>query len=523
MSDATRREAEAKFLLTDPEKQTQKLSAWLGRRGVTAPSDVRLQLDRYFDTADWKLYRHGWAYRWREVKPDTRVVCLKSLTPPSANGVHRRTEVEVSGDAFPETPARFVNRSLPDLEDLPENGDEDPLAELFHLETERLTFEIVREGTVIELCMDHCQIHQDAGDPLEFDELELELQQGEEKHLISLSDELQKRFGLLPAHLSKFERGLQVAGFYPEDTLSEAREMELSPASPATALAHRVLTHQFTVMKTRENCAWEGLHPEGVHQMRVASRRLRAGLSAFAPLIPGKKLRSFAEDVRWITQRLGQVRDLDVFQAAVERDALKAEVDVTSFRALLKRRWKKGRARLLRTFESKRYARFKRRFSRFLGHPRWRVSVDRQPPKISDLALGLPAALKRFVAEGNAIGKASPDKRLHSLRKVGKRLRYRLEIFDRVVPGALNPTIKGLKDLLELLGDHQDACVALASVAGYEKRSRSRRMDRADLAKLARLYERRRIKQRKDFARAWEDFTAGEDPKRLQSKLKALS
>src|SRR5688572_29186302 len=54
------------------------------------------------------------------------------------------------------------------------------------------------------------------------------------------------------------------------------REEMLTPAHPAIYLAYRCLLEQFEAMLAEESRAWKGDDPEGVHQMRVATRRLRA-------------------------------------------------------------------------------------------------------------------------------------------------------------------------------------------------------------------------------------------------------
>ena len=52
---------------------------------------------------------------------------------------------------------------------------------------------------------------------------------------------------------------------------------------------------------------------EGIHQMRVAVRRLRAVLSTFARLLPPEPRRWASDELRWLADALGEARDLDVF------------------------------------------------------------------------------------------------------------------------------------------------------------------------------------------------------------------
>ena len=53
--------------------------------------------------------------------------------------------------------------------------------------------------------------------------------------------------------------------------------------------------------------------PEGVHQMRVGLRRLRAGMSFFKDLIEQPDTQHIKSELKWLTEQLGPARDLDVF------------------------------------------------------------------------------------------------------------------------------------------------------------------------------------------------------------------
>ena len=71
---------------------------------------------------------------------------------------------------------------------------------------------------------------------------------------------------------------------------------------------------------------------EGLHAMRVASRRLRAALEVFAPCFPRKRHRAVLREVRGLADALGERRDRDVTLVALERFA--AEVPVADRRGV---------------------------------------------------------------------------------------------------------------------------------------------------------------------------------------------
>jgi CHAD domain-containing protein len=64
-----------------------------------------------------------------------------------------------------------------------------------------------------------------------------------------------------------------------------------------------------------EDCARAGSDPEGVHQMRVALRRLDACLTVYKPLIPLAQVERLQRLIKGIAQSLGSARDWDVFIA----------------------------------------------------------------------------------------------------------------------------------------------------------------------------------------------------------------
>lgn len=63
---------------------------------------------------------------------------------------------------------------------------------------------------------------------------------------------------------------------------------------------------------------------ERVHDMRVATRRLRAAMEVFAPCFPAKEHRRVLREVKRLADALGERRDPDV--AVAELDRLRGEL-----------------------------------------------------------------------------------------------------------------------------------------------------------------------------------------------------
>ena len=101
--------------------------------------------------------------------------------------------------------------------------------------------------------------------------------------------------------------------------MAKARPIEgLSADDPYAVAAARIvdvragelLDHAHGVLDTRDI--------ERLHDMRVASRRLRAALEIFGPCFPRKELKAALRDVKALADALGERRDRDVTIAALE-------------------------------------------------------------------------------------------------------------------------------------------------------------------------------------------------------------
>ena len=316
-------------------------------------------------------------------------------------------------------------------------------------------------------------------------EVEVELEDGREESVLHLATTLERRFGLLPSRLSKFDRGLQAAGLSapitPEQSwplrdtpyVRRLHEQELSTADPAAHLAYCCLLEQFEEMLKQEPKAWEGLDPEGVHQMRVCTRRLRAAFRAFRDVLPANAVRSFNLEFKWVASVLGKVRDLDVYRDNLDHYA--AEVPVADaahagdYERHLDDQWRKARGRLVVCLTSRRYERLKDRFARFLMRgPSRRAMKAFGGETIGDAARQLIGRrYKALCRDGRAITPVSPSDSLHAVRIQCKRLRYLFEFFAPIYGNVLKPEIKRLRKLQDVLGEFQDACVATEQLRQY--------------------------------------------------------
>ena len=91
------------------------------------------------------------------------------------------------------------------------------------------------------------------------------------------------------------------------------RDTRLAPTtSPALALRHILATCQADLRKHRA-MVLRSKRPVGVHQTRVALRKMRAALGLFRAAVDGPLVRSLNAEARWLAGECGPARDLHVF------------------------------------------------------------------------------------------------------------------------------------------------------------------------------------------------------------------
>lgn len=222
------------------------------------------------------------------------------------------------------------------------------------------------------------------------------------------------------------------------------------------------IDEQVRVLLEHEAIARAGIDPEGVHQMRVGVRRLRAALKAGGDIPDGARLQ---DELRWLGTSLGAVRDLDVQlehlrgQTADFTDDERAAVERLLRGLLLDRR--RARQRMLTTLRSRRYAALLESLNAATATESTRdaepVGKKQWPADLIDV---IKRPYRKLVKAAEALGADPPDDDLHALRIRGKRLRYAAELAGPAGGKPVRQLIKATKGLQEVLGDHQDAVVA---------------------------------------------------------------
>lgn len=240
---------------------------------------------------------------------------------------------------------------------------------------------------------------------------------------------------------------------------------------PLAEAARASLRRHFEKLLARAHDVRRGDDPEDVHQMRVATRRLRASLQVVAPVFDAALVRDTRRRLRDLAAALGHVRDRDVLLGHLRADiaalATPQQDALAPLIAVVERELALARAALLAYLESKRYRRLVRDFARFLTAPGVGVALQAEhggPLRTRDMAGSLIWRRYEALRSYEPLLPAAPEETLHQMRIAGKRLRYTLEFFTDERGPDTQPCLAPLADLQELLGGLQDAAVARAAI-----------------------------------------------------------
>ena len=504
-------------------------ASWLAGRDLASSNvtvvegKTKALSDTYHDTKDWRVYRAGYALRVREGDGPAGgfEVTFKSLAAEEGGkGESKRREVtethrgnargaiEVlrgsrgpAGELFRtfagarEAPPIFALRNrrrtfdLVLREDAPENGG--LVVDASGNIRERRVSDESPDGraggpsekgaggrVVGEVALDETEILVGEGEePLRLSRVEVEAGAGEaDSALESLGAfvaEMGEELGLKPTRLSKYAAGLFAVGQSPE-AATDLGPTRVDDSVTLGELAFAVLRRQFGTMRSHEPGVRVGEDPEELHDMRVATRRMRAAIKLFKKALP-ERASHLRDEMKWVATVLGDVRDLDVQLERLEEWFAQAEDDgyrdtLRRTSRLLEKQRKEARGRMLEALDSARYERFERSFAEMLklgptpsltpGAAADEDSPTDEPAAVAGRGL-LRRRYRKWLKLADAIDDASAPEEYHELRKEGKRLRYALEFFAEVygedVTGRL---VKPLKTFQDDLGLHQDDLVA---------------------------------------------------------------
>lgn len=424
------------------------------------PLEPRLFVSTYHDTADHRLARRGITLRHR-IENGKAAWQLKL---PRGDA---RLELEQPGPpgAPPDELLRLLAGHLRGA----------GLTPVARLRTRRVG--VRADGA--EVVHDHVDVLDHQRVARTFEELEVELLDGSEKTLRRLEKAL-RRAGAASAELRpKVFQALDLE-FPPE------REAEPEDESAAGVLRAHIRRNADRLLEHDPGTRL-GTDEEELHQLRVATRRLRALLRAGRDLLDPEWAGPLRAELGRLGAALGPVRDLDVLIAHVREEVSRLGDDERAGMRLVRRlegERRTARRALARELESDRYF----ALLDVLDGP---VPTVAESPRLEEIHARAHRRLAKAVA---GLPDEPPDEALHDVRLRAKRARYAAELAGRA------EYVRAAKQLQDVLGVHQDAVVA------QERLRALAQADPAAAVAAGRLVERERARAaqaRREWGSAW--------------------
>ena len=321
----------------------------------------------------------------------------------------------------------------------------------------------------VELALD--QGHVRAGqNSTALAEVELELKSGSVADLFKAARAVTE---LVPAKLtlrSKSEQGYDLIADEPVAAVRSSR-ITLHRKAPLTTAFQEIGRSVLRHIAANEPVVLAG-QPEGIHQMRVGVRRLRAAIWVFSKLLRCKQTENIKHDLKWLTGKLGPVRDLDVFLNTKVNRLANAEPPITGLADLvgeLDYRRALAAEAAKSAVGSSRYRLLIFNTLEWIEDGTWlkRSSPARTDQRIEPFVTDLlMRRTKKTKKRAKKLRNLNVHDR-HKLRIAMKKLRYTIYFFESLFGGSKNAkALSRYKDCLESL---QDNLGALNDIAVHHK------------------------------------------------------
>jgi CHAD domain-containing protein len=256
--------------------------------------------------------------------------------------------------------------------------------------------------------------------------------------------------------------------------MAKAKSIQGLECNSAAALNIKtILITRFEELYDLREAALNWNDPEGVHAMRVASRRLRSAVNDFVPFLSKRELTSVIKRIRSVADALGEVRDQDVAIQALEKIQTQAPATLsTSLKQLIKNRKTlrdEAREELKSVLAKSHLKELKSDFGAAVDKAtaerktkRGRTAAELTFLKISrEILLDRSRELEKL---SGGLFKPFDVESLHEMRVAVKRLRYALELFKPCWPHSISTDAKRASRIQTALGDIHDCDVWIESL-----------------------------------------------------------
>ena len=238
----------------------------------------------------------------------------------------------------------------------------------------------------------------------------------------------------------------------------------MTPAAPAGQVVLAYLREQAAALDSLAPSVRRD-EPDAVHQMRVATRRLRSTLRTFRRVIgPAGHL---DEELRWLGSVLGEARDAEVLGQHLETvlATVPAEQVIGPVQARIKIHFApvaaQARQAVLEALDSERFGSLRDEVGQLIaGPPRPRAGRPAGDVLPREVRRAYRATARRMDRARRAAPGPARDTALHQARKAAKRARYAGELAEPAIGRKARRFSRQVKGVQSLLGDHHDSVIA---------------------------------------------------------------
>ncbi|MDA3021558.1 MAG: CYTH and CHAD domain-containing protein [Actinomycetota bacterium] len=356
---------------------------------------------------------------------------------------------------------------------------------------------------IIEIVDDQVEVSETANQTTtSFREIEVEVLDAEDKTALALMGSIVSIFinaGAVPGSTSKAASAFGARATGPPDI--PAIPMTTREGVAVDAIRSIIAEHArhllFADVGVRRDAE------DSVHQMRVAARRLRSTLRTFGPLLDEEWTTTLTEELAWMAQEMGAIRDTEVLLKRLVKDAKvldpNDQLAPSAITSWLQARLVSARAGALAGLRSDRHE--------YLLEDL--VTAAREPKVRDEAYLPCEEVLPKLIArEWSALRKSvselqesTPSTVWHRARIKAKRARYAVEAVAPIFGPPVTAFGRALAEVTEVLGDHQDTYIAQHLLVELVNRS-----DGPTAFRLGRLYAyeiEREMAYRNDFVKLW--------------------
>lgn len=461
----TKREIERKYEATGDDVRLPDLTKAAGVASVVDKGVAELDAV-YYDTQDLRLAADSLTLRRRTGGDDAGW----HLKFPVATGIRDEIRAPLSPDV-PRTLAALLRSRVRDT----------PLAPVVRLLSSRHVRHLLDgDGALLaEVSVDAVRAQRLSPGQVAtaaWTEIEVELADEVDPALLDHVEKRLRKAGLRPSHsASKLARALA-------ETAPAAPALHKPPAADRTSAGDKATAgdHVLGYLRAQRDAligfdpAVRRDLPDSVHQMRVATRRLRSAFKSYGKVLDRTVTDPVGEELKWLAAELGVDRDQEVLTERLQNRiaALPRTLLLGPVRGRLRiwsvARRSGSRRKTIAVLDSKRYLALLDTLDALLAAPPLRPAARRPVAEVlPKTVIKDYERLAGRIAHALELGPGEPrDLAMHDARKAAKRARYAAEAAKPALGAPAKRFAKRMKAVQTVLGDHQDSVVAREALRG---------------------------------------------------------